>query len=564
MKHQRGITLSCIRLLTLSVAACLAASSCASDENGPVIPPDEPATPPTLGVPTPSSVYMTISGGGFRTHSAQAAWLLGMMESSGKKLAGITENVGGLSSNSGGSWFLTQLAYSDTFRASLEAPDAMQDYASTGYLGQLRSLLNFEDPCPAIPYPGDVLCRAFPNQQTYFAALQAAGGPSLNWGRIARELVFGPMDLKTELDGVLMNDTPQEWAADKSIIIASAMLAGKVVLTEIGVLKNKQYVSADPTREGVPSQLTSTPVFFSSMGTSGKTPPDFFSAGPMALEWSSNSLIYSAPVFTELAAKQRGNATVIGAATASSAVAAPGASMTVVRKANLPHWIPLTAAQISYTTSELAPAYRLGEDRIELLPAVDPANYKDLATTNTVRLADGVYNDNTTVAYTLRLLADNDELDGFEIIAFQNTDADPVPTAAGSVSPDIGALFGLGVTDDVYAMCGGVDYCISTRSPQVFPLEVLHSTPSTWSYFDGTVTLNYYRYEVVTVEQKTFGIPAGHKGTLHAFTMFAPGAGAAPVGPDDLDAYENLMRVIFDGVTEHGGWQHLQEAFQIE
>lgn len=508
---------------------------------------------------------MTVSGGGFRTHSAQAAWLMAMMESSGEDLAGITEHVGGISSNSGGSWFLSQLAYSDTFRAAIEAPGAAEDYATTGYLGQLRAQIDFENPCDDYGVFASLVCYAFPSYRSYFAAARAGDTDvtDLNWRTIARKLVYGPMGLLAELDGVPLNGPRQEWARDKSLIMASAMLASEVVLTKTGVLQDKQYVSADPSREGMPSQLASTPVFFSSMGSSGKTRPDFFSAGPMGLEWSDTSVLYNEPVFTELSAQQSENASVIGAATASSAVAAPAASMSVVREANLPLWIPLTVPQISYTASELAPAFRLNESSIELVPQVEPASYEELSKTNTVRLADGVYNDNTTVAYTLRLLADNDELDGFEIVAFQNTDATPVPTARGTVSPDIGALFGLGVVDDILPMCGG-EYCIVTRSPQVFPLDVLQSTASTWGYTDGTVILTYYRYDVVTVEQKSFGIPAGHRGTLHAFTMFAPDAPAAPLDVADLDDYEALQKVIWEGVTENGGWQHLQAAFRIE
>ncbi len=157
-------------------------------------------------------------------------------------------------------------------------------------------------------------------------------------------------------------------------------------------------------------------------------------------------------------------------------------------------------------------------------------------------------------------LANNDELDDFEVISFVNTDG---TIETGTLSPDTAMLFGVGTTGATAQMCLG-SICVTVPSPQVFDESAYHSTEPTWTYETDTVKFSYYKYEVVTVDNETFGVEAGHEGTFHVFTAYAQDAGAAPLNEEAFDVYSTLFDDTIAAVTTHGGWEHLAAALDLE
>ena len=64
--------------------------------------------------------YLSFSGGGFNSHSLLAGMIAGSLDTLEKNgrtrdLGLLTRYVDGFSANAGGSWFLSQLSYSQKF-----------------------------------------------------------------------------------------------------------------------------------------------------------------------------------------------------------------------------------------------------------------------------------------------------------------------------------------------------------------------------------------------------------------------------------------------------------------
>jgi len=112
--------------------------------------PDPPVAPINQeGEGDNDDVYLAFSGGGWNSHSMLAGMIAGMLdgmhnerrnEMARRSLLRLFHNVEGISANSGGSWFLTQLAYSDPFSESFESPREVNAYNTTGFNGQTRNL----------------------------------------------------------------------------------------------------------------------------------------------------------------------------------------------------------------------------------------------------------------------------------------------------------------------------------------------------------------------------------------------------------------------------------------
>ena len=85
-------------------------------------------------------IYIAISGGGFHSHTAMSAWISGILHHSElESLEQIFENVRGISANSGGSWFMSHLGYSNAFVKSLleDSQSEKSTWSSSGYLGKM-------------------------------------------------------------------------------------------------------------------------------------------------------------------------------------------------------------------------------------------------------------------------------------------------------------------------------------------------------------------------------------------------------------------------------------------
>ena len=68
--------------------------------------------------------YLGLSGGGIAAHTLHAGMIMGALDQSGTDLNGTLGNIDSIASTSGGSWFLSQLAYSPKFQQEISRPGA--------------------------------------------------------------------------------------------------------------------------------------------------------------------------------------------------------------------------------------------------------------------------------------------------------------------------------------------------------------------------------------------------------------------------------------------------------
>jgi hypothetical protein len=68
---------------------------------------------------------------------------------------------------------------------------------------------------------------------------------------------------------------------------------------------------------------------------------------------------------------------------------------------------------------------------------------------------------------------------------------------------------------------------------------------------------------VTTVDNPTFGVAAGHTGTVRVFQASGSDVPIVPESADSFAEYETYMETTESGVSEHGGWKYLKEALAI-
>lgn len=575
--------------LTLVALLLVFAVGCGSSAPTPpsVKPSDQPT--PSAGSTQPYSAHVAFAGGGWRAHSGHSGWTLALLEDGSKTLDDVFTNVDTISSNSGGSWFSTMLVYSDSFVDAIQANDAAQTWGdegpkAPGWLGQQQYLFDQAKDCQVLEDEEFLAC--------VFDKYTGSIDNATYWYKVIEDLVFKNNPISGPLSG-----TRQGWAADKPLLLASTMLTAEAVLGDRGL--DQQYYQAcispsTPDLNGDKGASCSgagddppevTPVTFSSLpGGSKLTAPPFFSAlGPgrsgslFNLGYTEDSSFFSPPtqmttVGNPLASDQT---PVVTAAAASSAAAGFGASYAVTGD-----W------EVSYAASDEALNFQLAGGLKHVV--ADGMSVKDLAKGKIVQIADGGAVDNSAVAQLVGFLQQNQQADGFQIVAFDNVQ-ETYPAGGGTggsgqsptVGIDIANLFGEGLWkgDQICSGPNGTGYCVTAPSLRIFDPAAL-TTPSqaTWSAAASDNSppsviheLIYTKYAVQTVDNPTFGITKGTTGTLHAFTCVWTGAATAPENKTkdgDFDAYDAMFDFIQTGLkvsdgSGKTGLEYLQEALGL-
>ena len=519
-----------------------------------------------------SMSYVAISGGGFRSQVAQAAWTLGMMAASGSEnLEELMRNVDAIASNSGGTWFTTQLAFSESFKTAMEMPDAASTYMTDGYMGTIREI--YKDStydCSELIQKNPLLgwlCRGVDILAPWLYMVELTGAEEVSWVDLVNAMVYAPFYMNLELEGVMLDGPRQSWAKGKALILSASMLTNEVILNDRwfeGLLGPEGFydVGGSP---GMPEQVTATPVAIVSADRDVVV-PDFFTAGQMPIKYGNNACSPERHGSTIVLPEKQdlSSLPVIQAAAISSAAAAVAASAAVLENSTLPLKF-LHDPQIAYLLRNLAPSFSMKPSGISYVP--DIPHYfgaHEFSEESLIRMADGGYTDNLSVAYMLRFLLDNGQIDGFNIVSFFNTNTDFILSDA--IPEQMAWLFGYGEEDGLVVRSVASGLGLKIMAPTVFDQSGLDNAQVLWSYTntDDSVSLRYVRCRVVTVENKNFGIDAGHEGIVHFFVVQAPKAPAIPLSPDSFDAYESLMNTTFDAVMNHGGWNWLKTAFRME
>ncbi len=541
---------SMTRLTSLPLLICLTASCGSGNGSGPA-----PVTEDvTTDIPATTPVHVAFAGGGWRAHTGHAGWTMSLLEDGAYTLDQAFSNVQTLSSNSGGTWFMTMLTYSAAFSASIEAQGAFANYVSPqGYLGQEETL--FGDFSSALV--GSNWCpfnESEPVFYFYCRLASIAGDAALIWTDIVSNVVFEPFGMNETLETspTVLSDARQSWAADKSLLIAATMLTHHAVLTESEYLLDKVYYDATLSSGG-PEQINVTPVTFASV-QAGKTPPPFLSAGAFEVVYTDADTGDSSEA-TFIRSSVSDSVPVLLATAASSAAMGAAASYSVLLDNG---YEPLTW-ELAYELSDLAVPVTMASPIAGGTPAALTAS--ELADAKFARLGDGGYLDNSAVAQLVSFLQANEQATNFQIVAFDNVQELYTPTDGGTkagapIGVDTALLFGQGDQNQVCAGTGTDKFCVSVPVQQVFASDPFGTTTASWQWPSGgfeLATLSYTQYTVTTVDNATFGLAAGSKGILHVFTSVSPGADTAPWnGASDFDAYEAMLTAIQTGLQANG------------
>lgn len=524
----------------------------------------------------PARAHLAFAGGGWRAHTGHSAWVMSLLEKQ-NSLDKAFANVGAISSNSGGSWFNTMLAYSPSFARSIEAPNALGSWATpgpnaSGWLGQQQTLFNEVKACKHVSGAVYLAC-VFDH---YTGSLKNA----TYWHKVVEKLVFHNNPIEQTLAG-----KRNAWAQNKTLLLASSMLTTNAVLSQAHLIE-KQYYQAcitpsKPSLDGsngatctTPSNKADvTPVSFTSLpNNSTDKPLPFLRAlntktSSFNLGYTENALLSAPQYFSSLSnPQQHTQVPVMIAAAASSAAAGFAASETVSG-----HW------EASYLASDEALNFKL-DGNVEHIIA-NGMTAKQLADQKVVQIADGGAVDNSAVAQLVSYLQLNNKADDFNIIAFDNVQQAFTPTCkneaacnGANVGGDIANLFGQGLKNGTQTCSGS--FCVTTPDLRIFELASLISTPATWSAKTDITSstagrIIYTKYSVTTADNTDFGIHSGTQGTLHAFTAVWPSADTAPTknkGNADFKSYAEMLTFINSALKRKGpngmtGLSFLESAF---
>ena len=440
----------------------------------------------------PGKVYMSFSGGGYHAHAGASAVMMSLMDRVRSSdidmcdvtkvdMCDITKNVGAFSSNSGGSWFLSQAAYTHKFRKSLEKENAWKKYTKKpefdiegGYFGEAYHYIS-----PLLTRATDtVVCDLLLDNSlvkkckdelvgadSYLKFLLSGG--DANWYELAKNAVFGQgftnpsWNMVSDVNQSIKDITRQEWAEDKSLIFASSLLTDapalefpKVKLVPIPPRFEKMIPSLQGKQGGmlVPG---ATPVMFTVLGEPGDTKRSFLPGGPVTLQYGH----WNRSAETKTAFESDGEktslpqqasidqATILSVAASSSAAGAGFIDIPNMRASGLPDILASVLGNFAPAFTFKDGAKYHGPICTVITILTCGISLETAAEDKLVRLADGGFVDNTAVAYMVKYLADNGKLENdFNILAMDNYPSQPLVDKGTQeqfpTGPDVAGLFG--------------------------------------------------------------------------------------------------------------------------
>ena len=533
-------------------------------------------------------IYMAVSGGGFHTHTAMSAWISGLLRHTElQNLEQIFKNVRGISGNSGGSWFISHLGYSNEFVNALikDSKSAQSTWSSSGYLGKMGE--NFFSTSKGNLAPEERYLAKYVEYLDIYAQLFPSG--HRRWYEFVTSKVYLPLgqlgnrkdDLSTMEDKNLneMNDRVS-WFQDKDFIIATALLNSTVVLHGTGgILSTNQFYSANPD-DGSKSLSNVVPMFLSGVPEGRKAAPLFMS-GSQRLTYRQNNMENKLEN-SELRANHAQNIRVLDATIASSSAFAILASENTMREM-LPNYVRDTLLSwVSWTEADFAPAIKFAENHIEILKTLERKTIKDYAEKKIARVAGGGFVDNSSVAFQLRHMKENDDLiNGFHLVLFMNASSESITYYGHEMNVGIATLFGHdGLSESEEAKKKDNEdnnvwlnpfgkLFMKIPSPHVFEAETWEKNKAkliwSWKSKPKKISLQAYEVPVTTVENKVYGIPAGVTGIMYIFEVTQLGSFAMPRSQDDLGTYKVLFETIRNkACQENQAWPHLKMALGLE
>lgn len=579
-------------------------------------PQSEPAPPPSVDE-APATLHVAYSGGGWRTHTAMTGYIMALLDKGGAERWSLEEafsNVGTVSSNSGGTWFSTMLAYSDAFAMKIEAGDVGGWSTSGGWLDRQLALFAEADStgeCSDDHGPDYIKCFV-----EYFSSSHDSEA-YLYWNGVIENLVFEPFSMAKTLAATPLsaradssNGLPT-WAKSKALLIAGSMLTNQVVLNATGsIAGTNQYnqicggqtqpvmnsttsgakaetsfcAETEPEMPAVPSYVT--PVSFTSQVSGYQPLPLFLVEGRTFQAGYTQQSMDATALTTKIEAPAAATDTVLvlTAAATSSAAAGAAASYGVLDyNVKYHNFKPDPSAwDEAYYADALALRFNLNS--LTYSQPGTSLTLQQLEEGPYVQIFDGGPTDNSGVAQLIRYLQLNGEDDGFHIVSFDNVTLPWTPKEGTHKTPvgiNTAYLFGEGLgmntktTPTTKEFCSG-QFCVGVPDLAIFDNATLGNTAAAWSHSPASVPAGathafyYAPYEVVTVSNPTFGITPGSHGTLHVFTTAWSDAATEPTNAKDKDtgltpreAYPQMLTALYDALVSSGGLPYLQKAFGL-
>jgi len=242
---------------------------------------------------------------------------------------------------------------------------------------------------------------------------------------------------------------------------------------------------------------------------------------------------------------------------------------------------------IAELTSELAPPAGFSDGVFEMFssrgnPANDNHNglteYKNL---EFMRLVDGGYADNTSAAYLVHdIQAKYGVTTPFNLTILMNSsvnydkqgvlvDVDSQGTKSSfKLTPDVAMLFGYATTYidpitgkktnpaeiSVFDPLTGAGGNVPIPTPTIFNPNAWHGEAPVWSKTtdNGTWQLSSYNLEVVTVENKIYGIQGGQKGNVEVIQLNNSSSFAGPISPEILTEYNQNYTFAREAFSSEG------------
>lgn len=454
-----------------------------------------------------------------------------------------------------------------------------------------------------------------------FAPIMAANSAiksGINWRGFVDAYVNAPLKIGSELSKLNLESTRNEWASDVDFINASSMQTSDITLGEyegdlkVGVdwlstttkVGKTAKVNATPVATDIPSQINFTPVSLISRAASqgGKpTASALFTAGDFKRNYIGEFLGVRNSKTTQVPinAKLSNTLGLIDVSTISSAAAAVLAGLdAMVANNTLPKLVGSTlktplfhAAQtkISNLLRSFAPSVSIVNGNIGPTKTLSPIERtrSTAAQYGITRMADSGYNDNSSVGYLLRDIQDtkgtttpfnitlmmqsNEAIDTTGNLTRKiRQDSTGKKLSKFGIASEIGQLFGQTKGDgsldgdSITNALSAPNFPIKVPSARVFADDAWYGkTNPDWTWSKGGIRMDYFKLNVKTVANKTFGIKEGQTGTLNILAATNKDSYAAPLYFNQINQYLNNYDTLREGITKQGGFAAMADALGI-
>lgn len=231
-------------------------------------------------------------------------------------------------------------------------------------------------------------------------------------------------------------------------------------------------------------------------------------------------------------------------------------------------WTPLIRNVLAWQERDLAVPVNVNKTTNTIVGGPwkvnDFTTVEGLAADPILRLSDGGYTDNTSIAAQLKTMQVNGDLsNGFEITYISDTSTKRLtPLNGESIDRDFVDLFGSRGT----LTTPGSDFGLSTPhdSPDLFSANQIGGLTPMWSYSSTApsgghaTTVTYREITVTTDAGNVYGLPAGVRGKINLIQVLNDDTDSLPIlkeqsGDTGFGHYRELFDAVMQGMAAGGG-----------